>query len=66
MMKLGIVIPAFEEEESIGEVVRRCVASAKELGNARVIVCDNMSRDRTGIEGRRAGAEVVIVEERGY
>jgi glycosyltransferase involved in cell wall biosynthesis len=66
IMKLGIVIPAFEEEESIGDVVERCLTCAQKVGNTRVVVCDNMSRDETGIEGRRAGAEVVTVEERGY
>ena len=50
-----IVIPAHEEERSVGAVV----AGLYELPHVRVIVVDDASRDNTAVEARRAGAEVI-------
>jgi glycosyltransferase involved in cell wall biosynthesis len=49
-----IVIPAFNEERTIAEVVRGAVKIAE-----RVVVVDDGSRDRTGALAREAGALVV-------
>jgi glycosyltransferase involved in cell wall biosynthesis len=51
-----ILIPAFDEEERVGEVVRgvrNC------LPEARILVIDDGSRDRTAQVSREAGACVV-------
>lgn len=51
--RVGIVIPAFNEEKSIGNVVRQCC----EVGTP--IVVDDGSSDRTSEISRDAGAELV-------
>ena len=56
------VIPALDEEGSIGAVIRRLLAG----GVAQVIVADNGSRDRTAEVARAAGAVVVPALRRGY
>lgn len=57
-----VVIPALNEEEPIGDVVRRVLAT----GIPReVIVVDNGSSDRTAERARAAGARVVAAA-RGY
>ncbi|WP_116128114.1 glycosyltransferase family 2 protein [Lewinella sp. IMCC34183] len=59
---IDVIIPAFNEEASIGKVVA-------ELPRARlreVIVCDNNSSDRTAEAGAAAGATVVRETRSGY
>jgi glycosyltransferase involved in cell wall biosynthesis len=56
-----VVIPAVDEEEAIGLVVREVPAVVSE-----VVVVDNGSRDRTGEVARAAGARVVRETRRGY
>lgn len=65
-MKIGVIIPALNEEGSVGEVVRRCLAQCGPDDVMRVEVCDNGSRDGTANKAREAGAEVVAEPERGY
>lgn len=61
-MNVSVVIPALNEEEAIGAVVREVVAT----GIAReVIVVDNGSTDRTAERATNAGARVVAAP-RGY
>jgi glycosyltransferase involved in cell wall biosynthesis len=62
MSNVSVIIPALNEEEPIGSVVRECVATG--LPN-EVIVVDNGSRDRTAECARQAGARVVTAP-RGY
>jgi glycosyltransferase involved in cell wall biosynthesis len=62
-MNTVVIIPALDEEESIAEVVRACLAT----GIPReVIVVDNGSTDRTAIRAGEAGAKVVSESRRGY
>jgi glycosyltransferase involved in cell wall biosynthesis len=56
-----VVIPAVDEEEAIGLVVREVPATVSE-----VVVVDNGSRDRTAEAARAAGARVVQETRRGY
>jgi hypothetical protein len=56
-----VIIPAVDEEEAIGRVVRDVPAFASE-----VIVVDNGSRDGTAAVARAAGARVVVEPRRGY
>ena len=65
-MKLGIVIPAFNEEETVGDIVRRSLRSAADLGDLRVVVTDNGSTDDTAVAAANGGAEVVRVAKKGY
>jgi len=58
------VIPALDEEASIGVVVERLRAHLPEL--AEVVVVDNGSTDATAAVARRAGALVVSEPQRGY
>ena len=59
--RIVVVIPALDEEEAIGAVVREIPPVVHE-----VIVVDNGSRDRTPEAARAAGARVVSEPRRGY
>ncbi|GAB4111222.1 MAG: glycosyltransferase family 2 protein [Acidobacteriota bacterium] len=65
-LRLGIVIPALNEELTVAQVVTRCRESTREWGQVRVVVADNGSTDRTALLAQEAGAEVVQVRRRGY
>lgn len=54
-MKTAIVIPAFDEAETVGAIVRQAVAK----GGDPVIVVDDGSADGTAEAARAAGATVV-------
>ncbi len=59
---VAVVVPARDEAETIGDVVRDlCAARA-----ARVIVVDNGSGDGTAERARAAGADVVRAARSGY
>jgi glycosyl transferase family 2 len=60
-LRIGVVIPALDEEQAIGLVVREVRPLA-----AEVVVVDNGSRDRTVEVAREAGARVVAEPRRGY
>ncbi len=53
---IGIVIPAQNEEHTVGVVVRDIRAT---LPDAHIVVVDDRSRDATALVARNAGAEVV-------
>ena len=53
-MKIAVLIPAFNEEETIAKVVTKCFDQG-----ARVIVCDDGSTDMTGKIAARLGADVI-------
>lgn len=61
-MRVAVVIPALDEERSIEAVVRSVDRSTV----SQILVGDNGSRDRTAELARAAGADVVVVPERGY
>jgi len=61
-MRIAAVIPALNEEESIGQVV---AAVPRDLV-VEVIVVDNGSTDRTAAVASIAGARVVTEPQRGY
>jgi glycosyltransferase involved in cell wall biosynthesis len=62
MNSVGVVIPALNEEEPIGDVVRECLATKIPR---EVIVVDNGSTDRTAEHAIAAGARVTVAP-RGY
>src|ERR1700736_363645 len=61
-MFISVVIPALNEEEPIGNVVREVAATG--MPN-EIIVVDNGSTDRTAERAQKAGARVVTAP-RGY
>jgi glycosyltransferase involved in cell wall biosynthesis len=56
--KVAAVIPAYNEEKHIGDVVRR---TRQQLDN--VLVVDDGSADKTADRAREAGAEVIVHEQ---
>ncbi len=60
------MIPAADEEYTVGQVVRRCRLAGEQLGSTRIVVCDNDSGDGTARVARAAGAEAVFAQPRGY
>ena len=62
-MRVSVVIPARNEEDSVGAVVREMLATGL-VGE--VVVTDNGSRAETAAEARAAGATVVSEPRAGY
>jgi len=61
--KIGIVIPALNEEATVGDVVKGCLSAASEAGwNATIFVVNDGSDDSTALRARQAGATVVDQE----
>jgi len=60
--RIDVIIPALDEEATIGGVV----ASVAAAGAREVFVVDNGSTDRTAAYARAAGATVVLEPRRGY
>jgi glycosyltransferase involved in cell wall biosynthesis len=60
-MKIAVIIPAFNEEQAIAEVVRTVPGPVHE-----VIVVDNGSSDDTAKQASLAGARVIFEPRRGY
>jgi glycosyltransferase involved in cell wall biosynthesis len=61
-MKIAVVIPAFNEAQAIGDVVRAVPAGGVE----EIIVVDNDSTDDTAKQAALAGARVIHEPRRGY
>ncbi len=61
-MNITVIIPALNEEEAIGTVVREV---SRDLAR-EIIVVDNGSTDRTAVVAEAAGARVVREPLRGY
>ena len=59
--RVGVVIPALDEERAIGRVLQDIPDWVDQ-----VVVADNGSSDRTREVARQAGADVVYEAERGY
>ena len=59
---IDVIIPAYNEEESIGKVLRDI---PKNLVR-EIIVCDNASSDRTAEVAAQNGATVLLQEKKGY
>ena len=61
-MRTAVIIPALNEEESVGQIVRWVPRASV----SEVIVVDNGSTDGTADAARTAGARIVREERRGY
>ncbi len=67
--RVAVVIPALDEEQALGEVLRELHAACAEHPDfhlVQVVVADNGSRDRTAQVAREHGASVVSEPRRGY
>lgn len=62
-MKAALIIPAFNEELSIGKTIDGFLKVKPDI---KIIVCDNGSRDKTAELASKHGAQVVTENERGY
>ena len=68
-MTVGVVIPALNEVQSIGLVVRDLLARRNQDGDRlvdEIVVCDNGSTDGTAEQATEAGARVVREGRPGY
>ena len=68
-LTVGVVVPARDEEDNVGAVVRELLALRGDGGGPLVddfVVCDNGSTDATAQRAREAGARVVREETPGY
>ena len=68
-MTVGVVIPALNEEASIGLVVGDLLAQRNAEGSPLVddiVVCDNGSSDETAARAIAGGARVVVEPQPGY
>lgn len=61
MQKIKVIIPAFNEEDSIGLVVADIPNSVDEI-----IVVNNNSKDQTQLRAKNAGATVLTEDRPGY
>jgi glycosyltransferase involved in cell wall biosynthesis len=61
-MKIALIIPALNEEQSLPEVLALIPPGAVD----EIVVVDNGSTDRTATVARRAGARVVAESRKGY
>jgi len=58
-MKLSIIIPAYNEENSIKEII---VRTKKIVPHAEIIVVDDGSTDKTGAIAKKTGVKVISYE----
>ena len=58
-MKLTVLIPAFNEEDSLASVIRSIPQAISGIGSIDVVVIDDGSTDDTAEIARQTGAQVV-------
>ena len=58
-MKLAVIIPAFDEEGTIGAVITSIPKLNKRISSTDIIVVDDGSSDRTAAIAKSLGATVV-------
>ena len=58
-MTLAIIIPAFNEEKSIGKVIKSIPKKIEGISNKTVFVIDDGSSDNTGGVAKKSGATVL-------
>ena len=65
---VSVIIPSFNEEKGVGDVVRKIrQVLVKAKIRHEIVVVDDGSQDRTGTKAAQAGAKVVSMgENRGY
>ncbi len=61
-MKIAVIIPAYNEEKTIANVVKEY---KKALPEAIIYVGNNNSQDQTSLRAKKAGAEIITCERQG-
>lgn len=61
-LKIAVIIPAFNEEDAIGNVIRDIPKGLV----SEIIVCNNASFDNTEYVAKNAGATVLLENKKGY
>ena len=64
-MKLSILIPAYNEEDTIGQVIEEIPKSIASIDNIEIIVVDDGSSDKTAKIAREKGASVFSFSNNG-
>ncbi len=59
-VRLIVTIPAYNEEKSIGKVIRSIPRKIKEIDKVEILVASDGSTDNTVKEARKAGAEHIV------
>ena len=59
-MKLVVVIPAYNEEKNIGNVIKTIPRQISKIDDVKVLVMDDCSTDKTIEVSKKAGADFVI------
>jgi glycosyltransferase involved in cell wall biosynthesis len=62
--KLIVVIPAYNEEETIAAVIAEIPRSIDGVGSVEVLVLDDGSTDRTGAVALAAGADYIVAHKK--
>ena len=65
LQKIGIVIPALNEEKSIGHVIKDLKNELQKL-DFEIIVVDGRSSDKTVSISKELGVKVIIQKNKGY
>lgn len=63
-MNFSVVVPALNEEKSVGKVIKTLRKQRVEKDSFEIIVVNNNSDDRTAEVARRAGADKVVFEKK--
>ncbi|HRH94182.1 MAG TPA: glycosyltransferase family 2 protein, partial [Candidatus Peribacteria bacterium] len=63
-MRLAVIVPVFNEQESVADVVRRVPAALPGVDSVRVFVVNDGSTDGTAVRAKEAGAAVLTHPER--
>ncbi|RQD80522.1 glycosyltransferase family 2 protein, partial [Methanosalsum natronophilum] len=63
-MKLIVTIPAYNEENSIGDVIREIPRTIDGIDQVEVLVIDDGSTDKTVEVAQKAGADHIISQTR--
>lgn len=65
--KISVVLPCLNEEETVGDSVKKAKEGIEKLGLAgEVIVVDNDSTDKSAKIAKKAGARVIKEKKKGY
>ncbi|MFQ5909690.1 MAG: glycosyltransferase family 2 protein [Thermoplasmata archaeon] len=59
-MKLAVLIPAYNESRTVGEVIRHIPRDIPGIESVKVILLNDGSTDDTTIRGQEAGADLVL------
>jgi len=59
-MKLAVVIPAYNEAKTIGDVIKRVPRQINGFSQVQVFVVSDNSSDQTAVRAKEAGAKVLV------